>query len=76
MGNSILAVILGDALQQFLHRLVADEELLLVVCMNYSYLHCKYLLRWLIVNLLAINYKLLTINSFLTYTDIDRHIYG
>ena len=39
MGNSILAVILGDALQQFLHRLVADEELLLVVCMNYSYLH-------------------------------------
>ena len=39
MGNSILAVILGDALQQFLHRLVADEELLLIVCMNNSYLH-------------------------------------
>ena len=39
MGNSILAVILSDALQQLLHRLGADEELLLVVCMNDCYLH-------------------------------------
>ena len=39
MGNSKSAVIFCDTLQQLLHRLGADEELLLVVCMNDCYLH-------------------------------------
>ena len=39
VGNSKSAVIFCDTLQQLLHRLGADEELLLVVCMNDCYLH-------------------------------------
>ena len=42
MGNSKSAVIFCDTLQQLLHRLGADEELLLVVCMNDCYLHWIY----------------------------------
>ena len=37
--TGIAAVIFCDTLQQLLHRLCADEELLLVVCMNDCYLH-------------------------------------
>ena len=45
MGNSKSAVIFWDTLQQLLHRLGADEELLLVVCMNDCYLHWIYWLE-------------------------------
>ena len=42
-GYALLAVVLGDALQQFLHRLGADEELFLIVVVYDCNLHYVFL---------------------------------